>query len=70
LPTEAIASVTVDIVLNGMSADALARSLRADPACVFGRIESNRVRLDMRTITDAQIPRIAEALARIVQSNT
>jgi hypothetical protein len=39
--------------------------LRLDEACVFGRIEDDRVRLDMRTITDEQAPAIAAAIGRI-----
>jgi hypothetical protein len=35
-----------------------------DPACVFGRIEDNRVLLDMRTVTDDQTASIAAAVER------
>lgn len=65
LPTEALASVIVTVSVPGLTAAELARRLRLDPLCIFGRIESDRVRLDMRTITDDQVPMIAAALARI-----
>jgi len=65
LPTEAIPSVAVRVCVPGLSADALARRLRLDPAAVFGRIESDRVVLDMRTVRDDQVHAIAEAIARV-----
>jgi L-seryl-tRNA(Ser) seleniumtransferase len=67
LPTETIPSVTVSVSVPGRSAAELARRLRLDEACVFGRIEADLVRLDMRTITDEQLPGIAAALGRIAQ---
>jgi hypothetical protein len=47
-----------------MSADALARQLRLDRSCVFGRIENDRVCLDARTLTDEQLPAVAAAIGR------
>ncbi len=67
LPTETIASVTVSVSFPGLSASELARRLRLDEACVFGRIEADLVRLDMRTLTDAQVPEIAGALGRVAR---
>ncbi len=67
LPTETIPSVTVSVSVLGLSASELARRLRLDEACVFGRIEADLVRLDMRTITEEQLPAIAAALGRIAQ---
>ncbi len=63
LPTEALPSIVVSVEVKGFSAGELARRLRLDRACVFGRIEEDLVRLDMRTITDEQVPQIAAALA-------
>jgi L-seryl-tRNA(Ser) seleniumtransferase len=67
LPTEAIPSVMVTVSVPDMNAAELARRLRVDEACVFGRIEEDQVRLDMRTITDQEVPAIAAALRRIAQ---
>jgi hypothetical protein len=50
-----------------MSAADLARALRLDRACVFGRIEHNQVLLDVRTITNEQVPMIAGAVGRIAE---
>jgi L-seryl-tRNA(Ser) seleniumtransferase len=65
LPTQAIPSLTVTVAVPGLSAEELARRLRLDQACVFSRIEDDRVRLDLRTMTDAEVPEVAEALGRI-----
>jgi L-seryl-tRNA(Ser) seleniumtransferase len=65
LPTEAIPSVIVTVSVPGIKPAELARRLRLDQASVFGRIEDQFVRLDMRTITDEQLPAIAAALGRI-----
>jgi hypothetical protein len=39
--------------------------LRLDEAAIFGRIENDLVRLDLRTITDEEAGEIASALGRI-----
>jgi L-seryl-tRNA(Ser) seleniumtransferase len=67
LPTEAIPSVVVSVSAPGLSAAELGRRLRLDPACVFSRIEDDLVRLDMRTLTDAQVPAVAAALGRVAR---
>jgi L-seryl-tRNA(Ser) seleniumtransferase len=67
LPTEALPSVTVALSAPGVSAAELARRLRLDSACIFGRIETDRLRLDMRTITDEQVSSIAAAVGRCVR---
>ena len=66
LPTEAIPSLVVTVSLPEMSAADLAQRLRLDRACVFGRIDDNRVCLDVRTLTDDQVPAVAAALGRVV----
>lgn len=68
LPTEGIPSQVVIVSLPGMSASKLARQLRLDRACVFPRIEDQRLCLDVRTITDAQVAIVAEALGRIAHA--
>jgi L-seryl-tRNA(Ser) seleniumtransferase len=67
LPTEAIPSFVAAVSVPDMSAAELARRLRLDDACIFGRIEDDRVRMDMRTLTDEQLPQIAAALGRIAR---
>lgn len=65
LPTEGIPSLVVTVSLLEMSASELARRLRLDRACVFGRIEDGRVCLDVRTLTDEQVPLVAAAVGRV-----
>jgi L-seryl-tRNA(Ser) seleniumtransferase len=65
LPTEAIPSFVVTVSLPEMSATDLARRLRLDDACIFGRIEDDCVRLDVRTLTGEQLSLVAGALGRI-----
>jgi L-seryl-tRNA(Ser) seleniumtransferase len=68
LPTESIPSVMVSVSVPDLSAADLARRLRMDQACVFSRIEDDLVRLDVRTLTDDQVPAVAAAFERIAQS--
>jgi len=68
LPTEAIPSIAVTVAAPGLSAADLSRRLRLDEARIFGRIEADRVWLDMRTVTDDQIAVIAAALVRITSA--
>jgi L-seryl-tRNA(Ser) seleniumtransferase len=65
LPTEALPSVMVSVSVPGLSAAQVARRLRLDEACVFSRIEGDLLRLDMRTLTDEQVPAIVAAFGRI-----
>ena len=67
MPTEALSSIEVRVSILGLSADELSRRLRMDEACIFGRIAADRVRLDMRTVSDEQVARLAEALTRVAK---
>jgi L-seryl-tRNA(Ser) seleniumtransferase len=65
LPTQGIPSFVVTVSLPDLSASELARRLRLDRACVFGRIENDRVCLDVRTLTDGQLTLVAAAVGRV-----
>jgi L-seryl-tRNA(Ser) seleniumtransferase len=65
LPTEAIPSFEVMLTVAKLGASELARRLRLDEACVFGRIQDECVRLDVRTLTEEQVPLVAAAVGRI-----
>ena len=58
-----------DLVSRGahevLSAAELARRLRLDTACVFGRIENDRLCLDVLTLSEDQLPAVAAALGRL-----
>jgi L-seryl-tRNA(Ser) seleniumtransferase len=64
LPEQAVPSVTVGVRIPGTKASELARKLRLDKACVFGRIENERVMFDVRTILETQVEALAEAVGR------
>ena len=65
LPEESLPSVVVRATLPPLSAAGLARQLRLDPACVFARVESDRVCLDLRTLPERHFPAVAAAFGRI-----
>ena len=50
-----------------LSAEALAHQLRASAPPILGRIEQDRVLLEMRTLADEDIPVLASAIAAISQ---
>jgi len=65
LPMEHLPTFLVAVTVPDLKAQELAYRLRTDEACVFTRIENNRVMLDVRTMTDEQIAPVAAAMARI-----
>ena len=67
LPMEELAGFAVALALPGMKAGELGKRLRLDEACIFTRIEDDRVVLDARTITDEQAAAIAAAVGRITR---
>ncbi len=65
VPMEALPSRVVAVTAADLKAAELARRLRMDEACIFARIESDRVVLDVRTLSDAELPVVAQALGRV-----
>jgi L-seryl-tRNA(Ser) seleniumtransferase len=70
LPMHALPSFAVRLSAKGLKAADLARRLRMDDAAVFGRVEDERIVLDVRTVTDAEVARIAAAVGRTTNSTT
>ncbi|NLF30595.1 MAG: L-seryl-tRNA(Sec) selenium transferase [Planctomycetes bacterium] len=64
LPHEALPTWVAALAAADRTADDLARRLRLDDACVFTRIDRERVILDARTIEEGDIPLIAQAVGR------
>ena len=64
LPTQQLPTFLVAVRLTGVAAQELADRLRMDEACIFSRIEDDRLVLDVRTMTDEQLPIVAAAVAR------
>ena len=67
LPMEELATWQVTLAVDGVKPGELARRLRMDEACVFTRIEDERVVLDVRTLDGGHASQIAAAVARSVQ---
>ncbi|MEX0340128.1 MAG: L-seryl-tRNA(Sec) selenium transferase [Arenibacterium sp.] len=59
LPGQELASAAVSLSLQGASAEKLARLLRTAPRPVISRIREDKVRLDMRAVSDAECDQIA-----------
>jgi L-seryl-tRNA(Ser) seleniumtransferase len=68
LPMEALPTRVLRLRSHTMKAEALARALRLDEACVFTRVADDAVVLDVRTLTDDEIPLIAAAVGRVLAS--
>ena len=68
LPMEALPTKVVAVALPNLKAGELARRLRMDEACVFARVENDTVLLDVRTVADAELPRVVEAAGRAIGS--
>ena len=64
MPMHALPSRAVAVRLAGVGADDLARRLRTGMTPVVGRIERDRVLLDMRTVADDDLPVLVAAISR------
>lgn len=67
LPMHELPTYVVRLALPQVKAADLARRLRLDDACVFARLEGDHVVMDVRTVTDAQLPAIAAAVMRATE---
>ncbi len=67
LPGQSIPSRAVSVSVEGMSADALARRLRAHRPAVAGRIHAGALLLDVLTLSDGDLPWVAEAVRAAAQ---
>jgi L-seryl-tRNA(Ser) seleniumtransferase len=62
MPMNPLASRALALVVDGTSADELARRLRMGRTAVLGRIAQDRVLLDLRTVRDEELPALAGAV--------
>jgi len=69
LPMEALPTKVVALTMPGMKAAELARRLRLDQACVCARIEQERVLLDVRTMREDEVEKVAEAVGRVTRAD-
>ncbi|MEP4195511.1 MAG: L-seryl-tRNA(Sec) selenium transferase [Aliishimia sp.] len=65
LPEQDLASYAVSVSVPNLSADALSTALRKCAPPVVGRIEQGQILLDMRTVRDAELPQIVNAVQLI-----
>jgi L-seryl-tRNA(Ser) seleniumtransferase len=65
LPQQDLKSFAVSMLAGGHSAQQLSEALRNSAPPIIGRIERDRVMLDMRTVTDAELDQITAASAQI-----
>jgi L-seryl-tRNA(Ser) seleniumtransferase len=62
MPMHALPGRSVALRSTAIGAEDLARRLRRGTPAVVGRIERERVLLDMRTVSDAELPDLAAAV--------
>jgi L-seryl-tRNA(Ser) seleniumtransferase len=67
MPLARVASYGVAIRAHRGTIAGLARALRLGPDPVLGRIESDRLLLDMRTVAGSEVPRLVAALVRALE---
>ncbi|MEE2657737.1 MAG: L-seryl-tRNA(Sec) selenium transferase [Candidatus Latescibacterota bacterium] len=71
ITTEVLPSFVVALAPVQLDVGEVARRLRLDPVTpVVGRVAKDRVLLDLRTVSDADVESIADALTRVVQSRS
>jgi len=63
LPTAEIPTFCLSVSHNSLSATALEEALRKADPCVLGRIKEDKLILDMRTVSDAEVPLLAAILS-------
>jgi L-seryl-tRNA(Ser) seleniumtransferase len=67
LPGHTLPSFALVVTMDGRSAGDLARALRMSPATpVYGRIERDRLLLDLRTVDEAEEAEVAATLTRVL----
>jgi L-seryl-tRNA(Ser) seleniumtransferase len=62
MPMQALAGRAIALQSCRFSAEDLARRLRTGARPVLGRIEKDRVLIELRTIADSEVPALAEAI--------
>ena len=66
LPQQDLQSYSVSISCPDMTADTLADALRRAHVPIIGRIHQAQVLLDMRTVADAELPLIVDAIGQAI----
>ncbi|MDH4385757.1 MAG: L-seryl-tRNA(Sec) selenium transferase [Caulobacter sp.] len=66
MPMQALAGRAIALQSCRFSAEDLARRLRTEARPVLGRIEKDRVLIELRTVADSEVPALAEAIRAAV----
>ncbi|MHC4562135.1 MAG: L-seryl-tRNA(Sec) selenium transferase [Planctomycetota bacterium] len=69
-PMEQLPTFVVSVSVEGVKPGELARRLRMDEACVFPRVDNERVLLDVRTLLAGQADLVADAAGRAASRQT
>jgi L-seryl-tRNA(Ser) seleniumtransferase len=67
LPTLKVESIAVQISIPGISGNEISDRFLNSPVPIVGYILNDKFTLDMRTITDAEIPDVAEAIDKVLE---
>lgn len=70
MPEHPLASRAVTLQPKGFSVNELELGLRALPVPVIGRIEDDRLLLDMRTVSDKEVVQLAESLLELFEDES
>ena len=70
LPTLKVESIAVQISIPGMSGNEISDRFLSRPLPIVGYILNDKFTLDLRTITDAEIPEVAEAIDALLEGQT
>jgi L-seryl-tRNA(Ser) seleniumtransferase len=65
VPTQEIPTTCIALTPQGRSLEALAAALRSGQPCVFGRIQKERLLLDLRSVLPSQDRLLVEAVQRV-----
>ena len=67
LPVDTLPSLSVSLHAPQTPADTLAAHFRAQPTSVIGRVQDERLRLDVRTLFEEEVERIVEAAKGVMK---
>lgn len=70
MPEQGVPSIAVAIKPTSFSAGKLEKLLREQPVPIIGRVEHERLLLDMRTVAEDEIALIVDSLAAVINGST
>jgi L-seryl-tRNA(Ser) seleniumtransferase len=70
MPEQGIPSIAVAIKPKSFSVGKLEKLLREQPVPIIGRVEHERLLLDMRTVAEDEVPLIVDSLVAVINGPT